>query len=203
MSMEIVGRTPQRSAQSGNKASMALFCCSHCNQIMERTLQSKHNESCGCTKSYTGKDSARWRGGRSIDKEGYVLVHYPKHHRSNTAGYVREHILIAERVFGKILPKGAMIHHVDGNPANNTNNNLVICGNDEYHQLIHMRTRAFRATGNPNLLWCSGCNQFLNHDLFSLKNNGKNRMKAGCCKQCRSIEYIPKRKQGDNKCLNQ
>lgn len=35
------------------------------------------------------------------------------------------HIQIAERAIGRKLPHGAVVHHVDLNPANNNNSNLV------------------------------------------------------------------------------
>lgn len=73
---------------------------------------------------------------------------------------VREHIFVAEKAFGKKLPKGACVHHVDGNGKNNANNNLVICPSQEYHLLLHRRERSLNATGNPNLAKCNICKQW-------------------------------------------
>jgi len=60
------------------------------------------------------------------------------------------HVVIAEKAIGKPLPSGAQIHHVDGNPSNNANSNLVICQDQKYHALLHIRQRALLAGGDPN-----------------------------------------------------
>ncbi len=70
------------------------------------------------------------------------------------------HVLIAEKALGKPLPKGVVIHHADCNKKNNTPSNLVICPNEEYHQLLHMRMRAKKECGNPNFRKCCVCKKY-------------------------------------------
>lgn len=67
------------------------------------------------------------------------------------------HRIVAERALGKPLPKGAVVHHVDGNKSNNENTNLVICENQAYHRLIHRRENALKACGNANWIKCKIC----------------------------------------------
>lgn len=81
-----------------------------------------------------------------IDKAGYV------HH-----GGRRMHAIVAERALGKPLPKGAVVHHVNENPLDNRNSNLVICQGHSYHRLLHYRTQAFDATGDANAIRCAHC----------------------------------------------
>jgi hypothetical protein len=69
----------------------------------------------------------------------------------------QEHILIAEKAFGKKLPKGAVVHHIDGNRLNNSKDNLLVCQDQAYHMLIHQRQRAYDASGNPDYRMCNFC----------------------------------------------
>ncbi len=78
------------------------------------------------------------------------------HPRSGVKGYVYDHILVAESVLGKFLPKKAQVHHVNENPSDNRKENLVICEDDAYHKLLHQRARAFKA-GGIDLRRCSFC----------------------------------------------
>ena len=71
-----------------------------------------------------------------------------------------EHVAVAERILGRPLPKGAVVHHVDENKSNNDPSNLVICESHAYHALLHARLRAFRATGNPNARKCAYCHEW-------------------------------------------
>lgn len=53
-----------------------------------------------------------------------------------------------------------MVHHMDEDPTNNEPGNLVICPDEAYHNLIHMRTEAWKACGNPNYLKCYVCKEY-------------------------------------------
>lgn len=77
---------------------------------------------------------------------GYFAVYAPQ----TIAGTKTVHSLIAERALGRPLPRGAEVHHVDGNRQNNAHANLVICQDKAYHKLLHVRARIVRAGGNPN-----------------------------------------------------
>jgi hypothetical protein len=70
-----------------------------------------------------------------------------------------EHIAIVERVMGKRLPKGAVIHHVNENRADNRHTNLVVCSR-AFHQVIHARTRAYDECGHADWKKCQYCGKY-------------------------------------------
>ena len=95
-----------------------------------------------------------------LDKRGYVLVMSKGHPRANRDGYVREHVLVAERALGRLIPPECPVHHVDGNPANNLPANLVICQSQGYHKLLHQRATALAVCGNASSLKCDICHSY-------------------------------------------
>lgn len=77
------------------------------------------------------------------------------------AGVVElEHRLIVEKAVGHPIPKGAEIHHVNGNRLDNSRGNLVLCPDHAYHVLLHRRTEALKATGDPGKIRCAICKQW-------------------------------------------
>lgn len=101
-----------------------------------------------------------WKGGVFIEGDGYRVRLVPGHPRAHKGRYVPEHILIAEKALGKPLPQGAIVHHFNEVRSDNSRGNLVICQNDSYHQLLHLRRRALLASGNPNFRKCPYCKQW-------------------------------------------
>jgi hypothetical protein len=104
-----------------------------------------------------GRLNPSWRGGRHQDVAGYVRVHVPNHPHADSNGYVLEHVLVASAAFGKPLPPKAEVHHVNGRRADNEPKNLVICPDNAYHTLLHVRTVAYRACGHADWRKCQFC----------------------------------------------
>lgn len=94
------------------------------------------------------------------------------------------HRIIAERALGKPLPKGAEVHHVDGDKRNDAPVNLVICQDRKYHNLLHVRARVIGAGGNPNAQRiCYVCKR-----LTALADLSKSRRRRGTvCKPCNRL----------------
>jgi len=74
------------------------------------------------------------------------------------AAYI--HRLLAETALGRPLPPGVEVHHADGDPANNSRGNLVLCEDRAYHKLLHQRRRALDASGDPEWRKCRFCKQY-------------------------------------------
>src|SRR5690242_4368171 len=77
--------------------------------------------------------------GRVLTTNGYVMVRARDHFHVDGKGWAHEHVMLAEKALGKQLPRGAQVHHVDGNKQNNAPNNLVVCEDASYHRLLHQR----------------------------------------------------------------
>jgi hypothetical protein len=92
-------------------------------------------------------------GSGHINSTGYVQVY-------SEGKLTYEHIVVAEKALGKKLPNGAQVHHFDENKSNNRNSNLVICQDEKYHRLIHVRTRAYNETGHADYLKCPYCKKY-------------------------------------------
>ena len=80
-----------------------------------------------------GSTHPRWKGGRMLDKSGYVLVYRPGHHEANRHGQVREHRIVMAQKLGRPLQRGEVVHHIDGNRANNHPDNLEVYENNALH----------------------------------------------------------------------
>lgn len=100
-----------------------------------------------------GSNHPQWNGGRTVDSYGYTLIHMREHPRANTYGYVKEHILKAERALGKLLPPKSVVHH-------HTTNQLVICQDQKYHLLLHRRAKALSECCYANWRKCKRCHQY-------------------------------------------
>ena len=80
-----------------------------------------------------GYRNGRWKGGRIIDEDGYILIKQRKHPHCNRHGYVREHRLVVEKVLGRYLTPREVVHHIDGNKQNNRPDNLQVYGSNGKH----------------------------------------------------------------------
>lgn len=91
--------------------------------------------------------SPRWRGGRKVRKDGYVLVvasddhPYPADMTPSGTKYVLEHRLVMERALGRYLEPGEVVHHVDENPSNNALENLRLFASQGEHVRVGHATR--------------------------------------------------------------
>lgn len=82
-----------------------------------------------------------WKGGRVVDKDGYVLLHAPEHPFSTKAGYVREHRLVMEAVIGRYLAPQEVVDHRNGQKSDNRPSNLRLFGSNAEHLRATLKGR--------------------------------------------------------------
>ena len=114
-------------------------------------------------------------------EESEVKYEYIRTNHSGTN--TREARQIAEEALGKPLPPQAEVHHVNGDPANNNNLNLVICENHSYHKLLHIRTAALIACGHANWKICWICKKYDKLENLQSTGNGRGFQHKDCAKQ--------------------
>jgi len=111
----------------------------------------KNCESCR-RKYYKGRSGDKhplWRGGRSLTRNGYILVFLHKEDffrpMANSKGYVMEHRLIMAKHLGRLLQVWEVVHHINEIKDDNRLENLQLATaseHDSYHRtLYHARNR--------------------------------------------------------------
>lgn len=86
---------------------------------------------------------AKEKGGIGHKKkrmDGYVSVYFPDHPRSNSDGYIMEHILVMEAIVGRHLSEDECVHHINGKRDDNRAKNLKLMTKKE-HMSYHMKER--------------------------------------------------------------
>lgn len=68
----------------------------------------------------------------------YKSVLMPNHPRAWKNGRVPEHIIVAEQKLGRPIKVNEVVHHIDGDKANNSPENLIVFRSDSDHNTYHM-----------------------------------------------------------------
>jgi len=92
---------------------------------------------CSAKKSNHGyklENHPNWNSeGTYIDSIGYVVN---RSKRGKNGQHMRQHRVVGEKVLGRLLKHGEVVHHINGNKSDNRNTNLLICSNS-YHRWLH------------------------------------------------------------------
>ena len=88
-----------------------------------------------------GKNHHAWKGGKFKDGRGYICIYNPEHPRAHKNRYVMEHILIWETVHKQPLPKGWIIHHLNGIKDDNRPVNLQALPNRKHKFVLEAKAR--------------------------------------------------------------
>lgn len=99
---------------------------------------------------WTRDKNPRWKGGRYVRPDGYVVLLMPEHPRA-CRGVVLEHIVVWEKAHNQPLPKGWVVHHLNGIRSDNRPENLFGMPKSTHARQAANLTREAREK-YPNLL---------------------------------------------------
>jgi hypothetical protein len=95
--------------------------------------------------------------------EGLKISKWRKSVRRNGKRVWLSRVIMEEKI-GRVLDTNEWVHHKDGNPFNNKEDNLEIMLKLD-HLKYHNMGR--KESENPNEAWCSRCKQFLDKSKFT------------------------------------
>lgn len=136
-----------------NEVGPCAVCGKHVSRWVSPAAQSKQadkNLYCDRTCAGVGRMGSNhpmWRGGRQIDKGGYVLVYKPEHPHCSSGGYVREHRLVMEEMIGRYLTPTEVVHHKNDITSDNRPSNLQLYSSNREHKSDDSKNRSRNGRG--------------------------------------------------------
>jgi len=97
-------------------------------------------------KGKTGAKHPCWKGGRIIDRDGYIRTWAPTHPWPRK-GYIAEHVRVMELSINRRLLPSECVHHIDENRQNNSLDNLQVMDRSE-HSKLHREKDKHRQNRN-------------------------------------------------------
>lgn len=86
-----------------------------------------------------GKDAGRWKGGRRLNSDGYVMI-FNSNYVHPSEKYLREHRIIMEKYLGRNLQSSEIVHHLNHDKADNRIENLVILARGDHPKVHNQKT---------------------------------------------------------------
>jgi len=141
--LTVLGR--ERNDKDGSAMWKCQCSCGNIIITLGANLRAGRSKSCGCLqKDVTsarckGKRSMAWKGGRGFGPYGYIEVYKPDHPFAKQTGRVSEHRLVMEKMVGRYLNPNEIVHHCNGDRADNRPYNLMLFDSKNAHVAYHHR----------------------------------------------------------------
>lgn len=81
-----------------------------------------------------GEKHHNWKGGKRIDKDGYIEALSHGHPHARKSGYVLEHRLVMEKHLGRHLDPNEVVHHKNDDVKDNRIENLTLYPSNTEHK---------------------------------------------------------------------
>ncbi len=142
-----------------------------------------------CEAKYrTGPLASGWNGGKHKDSTGRLKVYALGHPDARLDGgsYIYEYRIIAAQTIGRPLTADEIVHHVNGDPTDNSPANLIVMTPSEHSRLHADMKRTAKSTDAGDRI-CQTCGL--------AKPDEQMRPKRFLCKMCRNKAIVERRKE--------
>lgn len=108
--------------------------CQDCGKsVQRRALRCRQCDNKARSAYFLREANPFWKGGFT-KADGYVYIRQPRGDGERTHPYRAEHILVWEQANEKPLPKGWVVHHLNGIKDDNRPENLLALPRGEHHK---------------------------------------------------------------------